>query len=229
MPQESWPYQSIFFWASCSWWSEGLFGQSLSIALPIQSLRGLPCLGSLFVVPCLRHIEGQPHPPLLGSYSVDLHVRHLNGHPGWGPSLLFSESGIWWASLSIAQLQMLVCGEREAMVIAPPPTHDSAISPCFHGSPAFLHRPFPPQSPSHPLDPSLHSQQQPSPWDCSTIPKLQLPAATPSRGPASLSRVCMFMVTIVCFLFHLGCHRSSVSLSALNVSSLTQTIALMWG
>ena len=31
-------------------------------------------------------------------------------------------------------------------------------------------------------------QQQPSPWDCSTIPKLQLPSAVPSRGPAFLSR-----------------------------------------
>ena len=43
--------------------------------------------------------------------------------------------------------------------------------------PGFLHWHFPPRSPpSHPLDPCLHSQQQPSPWDCSTIPKLQLPA-----------------------------------------------------
>ena len=76
----------------------------------------------------------------------------------------------------------LVCGEREALVIAPPPTCDSVVSPCFHGCLAFLHRPFPPQSPpSHPLDPSLCSQQQPSTWDCSTIPKLQLPAAAPSR------------------------------------------------
>ena len=30
-------------------------------------------------------------------------------------------------------------------------------------------------------------------------------------------------------LFHLGCHRSAISLSALNVSPLTQTIAPMWG
>ena len=30
------------------------------------------------------------------------------------------------------------------------------------------------------------------------------------------------------FSFYLGCHRSAVSLSALNVSPLTQTIALMW-
>ena len=37
----------------------------------------------------------------------------------------------------------------------------------------------------------LSSQQQPSPWDCSTIRKLQLPAAAPSREPAFLSGVCM--------------------------------------
>ena len=116
------------------------------------------------------------------------------------------------------------------MVMAPPPTCDSAILLCFHGCPAFLHRHFPRQSPpSHPLNLSLCSQQQPSPWDCSTIPKLQLPAAVPSRGPVSLSRVCMAAARTVWFSFHLGCHRSAVSLSALNVSPLTQTIALMWG
>ena len=69
---------------------------------------------------------------------------------------------------------------------APPTIGDSAVSPCFHGCLAFLHRHFPPRSPpSHPLDPSLHSQQLRSPWDCSTIPKCQLPAAAPSRGPVS--------------------------------------------
>ena len=31
----------------------------------------------------------------------------------------------------------------------------------------------------------LHNQQQPSPLDCSTIPKFQLPSAMPSRGPVS--------------------------------------------
>ena len=78
------------------------------------------------------------------------------------------------------------------MVMAPPPTRESSVLPCFHGCLAFLHRHFPPQSPPlPPLDPSLHSQQQPSPWDCSTLPKLQLPATAPSRGPSSLSRVCM--------------------------------------
>ena len=116
------------------------------------------------------------------------------------------------------------------MVMTPPSTCDSVVMSCFHGCLAFLHRHFPPQSPpSHPLGPSLRSQQQPSPWDCSTIPKLQLPAAAPSRGPVILSRVCMAVERTVWFSFHLGCHRSAVSLSALNVSPLTQTIALMWG
>ena len=56
----------VFFRASCSWQSEGLFGQSFSIALPIQALRGLPDLGSFSVVP---------------------HQAHEGGPPGWGPTL----------------------------------------------------------------------------------------------------------------------------------------------
>ena len=117
---------------------------------------------------------------------------------------------------------MMACGVREVMVMAPPPIHDSAVSLCFHGCLAFLHRNFPLRSPpSHPLNLSLHSQQQPSPWDCSTTPKLQLPATVPSRGPSSLSGVCMAVARNVWFSFHLGCHRSAVWLSALNVSPLS--------
>ena len=56
----------VFFQASCMWQSEGLSGQSFSVALPIQALRGFPCLGS---------------------FSVDQTVRHLKQHPGWGPAL----------------------------------------------------------------------------------------------------------------------------------------------
>jgi len=94
--------------------------------------------------------------------------------------------------LSIVQLLMLTCGERKAMVMALPSMRDSVVSPCFHGFLAFFHQHFPPRSPpSHPLDLSLHSQQQPPPWDCSQIPKLQLPAAAPSRRPVFLSQVCM--------------------------------------
>ena len=79
--------------------------------------------------------------------------------------------------------------------------------------------------PHIPLDLSLCSQQQPSPRDCSTTPKLQLPATAPSRESASLSGLCMAVARTVWFSFHLGCHWSAVSLSALNVS---QTTALMW-
>ena len=44
-PQELWPW-SVFFWTSCSWWSESPFGWSFSVAPPVQALRGHPCLGS---------------------------------------------------------------------------------------------------------------------------------------------------------------------------------------
>ena len=96
----------------------------------------------------------------------------------------------------------------------------------FCGCLAFLHRHFLSQSPpSHPLNLSLSSQQQPLPWDCSTIPRLQLPGTAPSSRLASLSGECVAAARTVWFSFHLGCHRSAVSLSALNVSPLTQAIA----
>ena len=50
-----------------------------------------------------------------------------------------------------------------------------------------------------------------------------------SRGPASLSWLCMATARTVWFSFYLGCHRSIVSLPSLNVYPLTQTIALLWG
>ena len=57
---------SVLSRASCSWPSEGLFGQSFSTALPVQALRVLPCLGS---------------------FSVVQHFKHTEGAPGWGPTL----------------------------------------------------------------------------------------------------------------------------------------------
>ena len=70
--------------------------------------------------------------------------------------------------------------------------------PCPSPSPGVCSD-SPQAPPSRPLSPSLHSQQQPSCRDCSTIPPLQLPATAPSRGPASLSRVCMAATRTVWF------------------------------
>ena len=145
----------------------------------------------------------------MGSYSVVQCIRHMMGQPLCCSAL---DAGVW--------------GEK---------SYGDGSTPCswlrsitfFHGCLSFLHRHFPPQSlPSHPLDPS---QQQPLHWDYSTIPKLQLQDAVSSRGPASLSGVCMAVARPVWFPVHLGCHRSAVSLSILIFSPLTQTIAPMWG
>ena len=141
-------------------------------------------MGSFSVVQCIRHTEGAPlagvllcklvhqslkGAPWVGSYSVVQCIRHLMGQPLCG---LAANAGMW--------------GER-GYGAGFTPMCDSAVSPCFHGCLAFLHRHFPPRSPpSHPINPSLHSQWLPSPWDCSTIPKLQslsLPG-DPSSCPA---------------------------------------------
>ena len=173
-----------------------------------QAYRGAPLAGILLCRLVFQALKGAPW---VGSYSVVQWVRCLTGQP------LYCSA----ADPSVG---------REAMVMAPPAMDDSVVSPCFPGCLAFLHRHFPPQSPySHPLDLSVHSQWQPLPWDCYTILKLQLPEASPSRGPVSLSAVCMAAARNIWFSFHLGCHRSAVSLSALNVSLLTQTIALVRG
>ena len=171
----------VFSPASCSWWSEGLRGQSFPVALPVQALKRASLPGVLLC--CSAH-QAHRGAPRLGSYSVVWCISHLKEHPGSGPTLEFRPSGVWWAGFSV-----------------------------------FLHGHFPPQfTPSHPLDPSLCSQQQPSPWDCTTIPKFQLPAT-------ALSRVYMTVARTVWFSFGSGCHRPAVSLSALSVSPLTRTIA----
>ena len=136
-------------------------------------------------------------------------------------------SSVWWVSLSIVELLTLAYGESEGIVMAPPPTCDTALSPCFRGCPAFLHRHFPWQSP-----PSN------SPICLSAINSCPLPGIVPqslnsrstlSRGPVLLSGVCMAAARTVWFSFPLGCHKSAISLSALNTSPLTQRTSLLWG
>ena len=115
---------------------------------------------------------------------------------------------------------MLVCGDREAMVMAPPPTCNSAVSPRFHGCLAFLHRDFPPQSsPLYPLDSSLCSQQLPSPWDCSqsldssSQPLWVLGDLHPCPGCISLwqglsDAHSIWLLQICCFILSLKCFSS---------------------
>ena len=142
-----------------------------------QAHRGALLAGVLLCRSAHHAVKGAPW---VGSYSVVQCLRRLMG---------------WLLYCSSAKAGLR---GREAMVMAPPPSRDSAISPCFHCCLAFLHRHFPSRPPpSHPLDLSLCSQQQPSPWDCATIPKLQLPATAHSRGSTSLSGVCMAVARTV--------------------------------
>ena len=82
---------------------------------------------------CLAH-QSLKGAPWAGSHSVVQCLRHLMGE---------------FLYCSAANAGM--CGEREAMVLGPPPTHDSAVSPCFHGCPAFL-----PGISAHNLLPHIH-------------------------------------------------------------------------
>ena len=143
------------------------------------------------VLLCSSVLQSHKGAPWVGSYSVFQFIKHLMGQPLYCSA---ANAGVW----------------GEAMVMAPSSMHDSAVSPCFHGCLAFLYWHFPPQSPlPHPLNPSLRSQQQPSPWNCPQIPKLQLPDAV-LRGLSFLLRVCLAATRTVLFSFHLGCHRSAV-------------------
>ena len=87
--------------------------------------------------------------------------------------------------------------------------------------PDFPPQAFPTTIPSFTsLDPTLHSQQQPLHWNCSTIPKLQFPATAPSGDlhscmayvwiwhtyhliliPFRLPQISCFTLSLKCFSF----------------------------
>ena len=95
---------------------------------------------------------------------------------------------------------------------------DSAVSPCFHGYLTFLHKHLPPQSPpSHPVDPSLHTEQQPSPWEllhnswtpCPSLCTFQR-TCIPVQGVYSCGKDCLILMPfrlpqISCFTLSLKC------------------------
>ena len=119
--------------------------------------------------------------PWVRRYSTVWHISHLKGtldglllcssaHQVFdGPaSPLFSCQ--WWSV------------EREAMVMAAAPTSDSAISlasmAAWLSSTGMSHHNLPPPIPSIRLS-VVNSNPYPG---CSTVPRLHLPAAEPSRG-----------------------------------------------
>ena len=147
--------------------------------------------------------------PWVGSYSVVHCIRRLIGqllycsppHAGvWGERL-------WWWLHPLCMTQQYRLASMAAWLSSTGICHSHLLSHI----------------------PSIRLSTVNSSSCCSTVPKHQLPAAVPSRGPAFLSGVCVAAARTVWFSFHLGCHRSAVSLSALKVSALTQTIAPMWG
>ena len=76
----------VFFRASCNWRPEGLFGQSFSIAPPVQPLKRTPFPGVILC--CLVH-QAYRGDPWLGFYSIS--VSQVFDEPA---SLLFS-CGCW--------------------------------------------------------------------------------------------------------------------------------------
>ena len=108
---------------------------------------------------------------------------------------------------------MLVCGGREAMVMAPPLCVTQQYSLAFLAarlsSKGISHHNILPHIPST----SFCGQQQPSSGDYSTVPKLQLPATT-------LFGVCIAAARTIWFSFHLGMPQiSSFALSLKYFSS----------
>ena len=112
------------------------------------------------------------------------------------------------------------------MLMTPSPMRNSAAPTCFHGCPlssstGISHHNLLPHMPPVSLS-AVNSSPHPGIAPQSLNSGSQLLCL-----PASFSRVCVVVARTVGFSFHLGCLRSAVSLSALNVSPLTQTIALM--
>ena len=210
-----------------------------TLAAPSEQGRGLPLLQELWPYQSLS--SKAIRRPLWPVFLRRSAHSGTQTPPDWGPTLRVcgsgTESGALGGASSVAHCvrrsrgQPLYCPAADAGVWGErgygdgsTPTRDSAVLPASMA--AWL---YSPALPTHPFSLSLRSQQQPSPWGCSTVPKLQLPAAAPSRGPVFLSGVCVAAARTVWFSFRLGSHRSAVSPSAFNVSPLTQTIAPMWG
>ena len=73
----------VFFRASWSWRSEGLFGQCCSVALPVEALQGAPLPAVLLCCSACQTHRGAP----LAGVLLCRWRPALKEAPGWGPSL----------------------------------------------------------------------------------------------------------------------------------------------
>ena len=158
-----------------------------SVALPTQAFRGLPWLGS-FSVAQHRHIKGHKW---MGSYSGVQCAKELEG-PAF---LLFS---CWYQHVGRETLQ----GWLHPLPVTQ--QYCLASVAAWFSSTGISHQ----SPPSHPRGSSPHSQQQTVPWDCSTTPAPQLPAAVSFRGPCPHpGHIQLQQGLCVWFAFCLDCHK----------------------
>ena len=154
----------------------------------------------------------------------------LKGNPGWSPnSVVQYLRHLMGHPLHCSAANAGVWGERGYGHGSTPHTWLSSIAllPWLPGSPpqAFsttvssLTSPLSvfPQSTATLILGLFHNPSPPAP-SCCAFQRTRVPV----YDMYGCGKECLFS-------FHLGCHRSAVSLSALNISPLTQTIAPMWG
>ena len=134
----------------------------------------------------------------MGSYSVVQCVRCLMGQPLYCSA---ADAGVW----------------REAMAMAPPPTHDSAVAPCFQ----VAHQAFPttipsltsplsisPQSPTTITLGLLHNPYTPVPSRC-TFQGTSIPVwGMYGSGKDCLILIPFTLPQISCFTLSLRCFSS---------------------
>ena len=113
--------------------------------------------------------------------------------------------------------------------MAPSPARGSAISPCFHGSPAFLHR-LPPPPPQYPPSPPLHLSAVSSSPRPGIAPQSLNSSSQPLRhlGYVWLQQGCLILIPfrlpqMSCFTLSLKCFSSdSDNCPAVGIGPLLQ-------
>ena len=122
--------------------------------------------------------------------------------------------------------------------MAPPPACDSAVAPCFHGSPVFLRRHSLLQISSLPSPQSISPQPTLVLRACSPIPTHQLPAPLHTSECTSKSRAPRATVQTVCIshpvpfatdqLLHPLLTASDASLLSQSISPLERGFPQTW-